>query len=125
MVRTKITQKGFAAVEVLLAMIFIAIISFAGYYVWNSHQNNVVKDSKVSEKKLPKATTPSVTDRPPESQPEQNYLTIKEWNVKIPLEDGIEDAYYEPNNYGMMGLSTKSLVAQYAQCSPTGTAPGS
>lgn len=48
-------QSGFSAVEVLLALIFVAIIAFIGVYVMHNRQQPAAKTATVSEHKSPAA----------------------------------------------------------------------
>lgn len=79
-------QKGFAALETILIIIILAIIGFTGWYVW--HSSEQAKDTYSSASHTAQshsATTEKTT---------QKYLTIKQWDVKVPLSSGIADAYY-------------------------------
>lgn len=85
-------QSGFAAVELLLTLILLAIIGFTGYYVWHSQQQ--------AENALNDANDTAQTSSPKQSKsatPPQKFLTIKEWGVKIPLVNAIADATYSLN----------------------------
>jgi len=42
----KQNQSGFGAVEVLLLLLLVTIVGFAGYYVWNNQQDKSIKTSQ-------------------------------------------------------------------------------
>lgn len=77
-----IMQQGFTVVEVLLVLIFLALVVFIGYYVHHSQQGKPVSA------KTPAATTPRTTkaaDSKSVAQgTNQKQLVITEWGVEIP-----------------------------------------
>jgi type II secretory pathway pseudopilin PulG len=85
---SKTSQSGFAVVELLLTLILVAIIGFTGYYVWHSQ--------KQTDKALNVANDAAQTITPKKTSiaSSQKYLTISEWDVKVPLTADISDAYY-------------------------------
>ena len=80
-------QSGFAVVELLLTLILLAIVGFTGYYVWHS-QKQTDKTLNTTDK------SSAVTTKPKTTASAQQYLTIKEWGVKIPLSADLAGAYY-------------------------------
>ncbi len=63
----KLSSKGFGAVEVLVALVVIAVIGFGGYFVWHNHQTKKTDNTKsqTSTKQTdnnPTTTTVSTTD---------------------------------------------------------------
>jgi len=113
-------QSGFAAIETALVIIILGMIAFTGWFVWHSKQ---VTDKTLSDtaKSSPgviqakKVTNFAECKKAPGSKiltsfPEQcvtkdgktftddsqtmAYLTIKEWHVKLPLNEGDRGAYY-------------------------------
>jgi hypothetical protein len=103
-------QKGFSAVILLLVLLLLVAVGFTGYYVWNT-QNNKNKDvAEVAPATETKQQTP-ITTTPAPVKEEQKYLVIKEWGVKIPLSEKINDLTYRFNgNEGTVTLKTAQLI---------------
>lgn len=115
-----LNSKGFGLVAVLLAILVLAAAGGAGAYVYQT--NHTVK------------TTPTTTSSSMKKQ--QSYLAVKEWGVKLPLTETIEDAYYvvsvssqdsngQPNTMwlGLMSLNSKgcnAVLANQGQSTPLG-----
>lgn len=87
----KIGQKGFTFVEGLLIVIALSVVVGLGYYV-----NSTNKDEKKPEKMTQANDQKQIeaTKTPEETQ----YLTIKEWGVKIPLTDVTKNSTYRIEN---------------------------
>lgn len=78
------TQQGIALIETLLIVLILVIIGFGGYYVWHTQkENNKVTDDTLKASQSAPAPTSSA-----------KYLTIKEWGVKLKLDNDSQDAYY-------------------------------
>jgi hypothetical protein len=128
-------QKGFSVLEALLLLLAVGIIFGTGWYVWNStSQANKSLDSANSTK-FSSASKPIKTfddckkaagSKVQESYPEvcltkngkrfiyQQYLSIEEWRIKIPLSANIGDSYYSlpkisSGNYEYLNLRVHSL----------------
>ena len=123
MLKTKMNQKGFAAVEAVLIVVILAIIGGTGYYVYhtNKKSNDTLNSAsqvaasspgKISKKKQ------SGSARQTAAPLTQQYLVIKGWGVEIPLSSGIKDAYYVFDSSGHAKLGTRSLTAMSAMCAP-------
>lgn len=98
-------QRGFAAVEALLIAVIIAMLGGIGYYVYHAQKQtdknlNVANNEKFATpaKKSSKKTTKQTT-------PSQQYLTIKEWGVKLPLSVEDINAYYTYNSSASLGTT--------------------
>jgi hypothetical protein len=85
-------QEGFSAVEALLIVIIVGMLGGVGWYVWHS-QNQVDKtySQTANSSVAPRPTAAKAS--PAASQPD--YLTIKEWGVKLPVTDSNDKYYYE------------------------------
>ena len=146
MMRLQTAQKGIAAVAAVLTVVIIAIIGGTGYYVWHAKQvsdknlsattssanfkakpvNNFADCKKAVGSKLVQ-TFPEVcvtragksfTDTS-QSTTTQQYLTIKEWGVRMTLPAVLEDAYYAfPSGPTYAFLSLKGLVKLAPDCAP-------
>lgn len=114
----KINQKGFSAVVILLALLLIVAIGFTGYYVWNTQQN---KKTASAETKTVAVVTPqkTTTNPTPATQDTQKYLVVKEWGIKIPVDDSVDGLSYtlfgQKNTDGIR-LSTTALKQISGTC---------
>lgn len=110
--RSSSSQTGFSALEALLVVFIIGVLSTAGWFVY---QHNRVKSTDAAtngnhttdntqDNQQPPATTPPA--------PTVTYLDIKEWGLKLPLSDAIKDAYYVPgiSSKGTDGLPNQMWV---------------
>jgi hypothetical protein len=124
-------ETGFTAVEMLLSLIIVVMITFVGYYIYNTQKNAnaTYKDaSSAAQANVPKSTKKAVVggkDKPATPF----YLVIKEWGVRMTLPDKISDANYsftrENNtNPDFAGLGVQALTTLSAQCSPEKTTVG-
>lgn len=67
--------------ESLLVVLILAVVGFAGYYVWHTrHESNKSSNAATSTPKSASEKSSSST----QSASPQNYLTIKEWGVRAP-----------------------------------------
>lgn len=116
----KHTQSGFSLVVILLVLILVAVVGFAGYYVYNTQQNKKDTASQPATDKKLTSANPAATPAAPTAQDTQKYLVIKEWGVKVPLAKNIEDATYYYRAFEDGGsavyVSTKTISAKYPDC---------
>jgi hypothetical protein len=89
-------QNGFSAIEAILILVILGIIGVTGYFVWHAKQSTDKSltpnaSTTPSYKKSNKSTNPTPTTT---TTPQQQYLVIKEWSVKIPLSSTISATYY-------------------------------
>jgi hypothetical protein len=81
---------GFGIVGIILSIVVIAVIGTSGYFVIK-HRDTKTTTPTVSTsvqkppKKKPNTTSPT---------PQQQYLDITQWGVKLPLSTAINGAYY-------------------------------
>jgi Tfp pilus assembly protein PilE len=87
-------QDGFSLVEGLLIVIIVGMLGGVGYYVWHS-QKQVDKTYSQTANSTVAPKQASAKSSPAASQ--SNYLTIKEWGVKLPLSSDDIGAYYVYN----------------------------
>jgi hypothetical protein len=109
-------QKGFSAVVLLLGLLLIVAVGFTGYYVWNTQNNN--KDN--SKEVAPAAATKQESNQetPAPVKEEQKYLVIKEWGVKIPVDDNYTYKYsiYDSNGFTYMRLTADEITKEAPGC---------
>lgn len=83
-------QRGSAAIIVTIVLI-VAALAFATWYIWQSNKNDDASTNNEGQSN-------QQTDNNQEE--EQKYLTIEEWDVKIPLQSEVQSAYYEFESQG-------------------------
>jgi flagellar basal body-associated protein FliL len=97
------SNSGFAALEGLLILIIIVIIGGTGYFVWHSKAQ--------TDKSLDKAASTKIIDRHQESTSSPDtknaqdtiadkYLIVKEWGIKIGLDDASKVTYIYSDKNG-------------------------
>jgi prepilin-type N-terminal cleavage/methylation domain-containing protein len=116
-------QSGFGAIELILVLVIVALISGVGYFVYQSKKNTdkTLASTSSSEGTPQKSTTTKPTTTNTSQSNSASYLVIKEWGVEIPLTTDIKDAYYaklkndtfSEENYA---IGTKSLTELDANC---------
>lgn len=79
-------QPGFNIVEIVLIVIVVGLLATVG---WLVYQNNRTKISDAAG-----SGNQSNSQSSQSQKPTVTYLNVKEWGVKLPLSDGIKDAYY-------------------------------
>ena len=88
--RRILNQKGFSAIEVAVFVIVMGLVGGTGAYVVNAN-NNAKQDSAEVTTKIAKTEV----QKKPETVVDTNeYLIMKEWNIKLPLTDEIKSADY-------------------------------
>ena len=97
-------QSGFSTSVILLAVLVVTALAVTGLVVYQQHKSNSAKSSaatNTSQTTTPPSSTTTTQPAPTTTQ----YLTIKEWGVKLPLSSAINDAYYAVgSNVGTDGL---------------------
>lgn len=92
----KLSDKGFGAVEVLVAIVIVVALALGGWLVWHNHQSNKVADNKTN---VQTSTTSKTKTQTPPADPYagwQTYtdtgysqasgITVKypsDWQVKV------------------------------------------
>lgn len=114
-------QTGFSIVEAVIAVVAIAVIGTAGFFVY---QHNRLKTTGATGG-AQITNNQQTTTTPP--APTVSYLTITEWGVKLPLSAEIKDAYYVPGigSVGSDGVTNQVYVGLKSQDANGCTAAGS
>jgi competence protein ComGC len=90
-------ENGFSAIESLLVILVIAVITFGGYYVWNSQKNKAFIQSSTTTSLVNKpATTTSTNQLSP-----VNSLSLMNGKVTYVLPDNLsttKDGYAKTNH---------------------------
>jgi hypothetical protein len=115
----KKNENGFSAIEGLLVLVVVGVIGFAGWYVWQS-KNKTNQSLANANNTSTSATVPKGSKKPIESTAPkpaaQQYLEIKEWNVKVPLSDEIKDLKYEVTTKGLnLHDKNQAVIKFYTQ----------
>lgn len=95
-------QKGFTAVEGILAVILVAAIGFVGYFAYKHHTK---KTSTTASTQQSSKTSSPVSTTSPAATPAPKYLVVKEAGIKFQLSSAISDAYYYDNSQDSSGKS--------------------
>jgi Tfp pilus assembly protein PilX len=85
-------QLGFSVVEVLVVILVIAALAVTGLLLYQRHKPISTKNNATNPTQS--TTQPQSTTTTQTHQTATQYLTIKEWGVKMPLSNSIKDAYY-------------------------------
>lgn len=84
-------QQGFSAGIVVVMLLVVTGLVLGGFFVWQGNKQG--KQTNASTQDQNESATPSN-----DAKKEVKYLVIKEWGVKIPLNDDISGAYYTFNS---------------------------
>ena len=120
-------ETGFSAVEMLLSLIIVTLITFVGYYVYHTQQAaNATYNAVTSSAQ---ATAPKTKHKAPAVQPTaapanqtitKNFLAIKEWGVKLEFADADKVTYvYDKANDGA-NLMILTSITSSSQCQGLG-----
>ncbi|SRR6266704_455520 len=91
--RQRDRQSGFGTVKIVLIVFVLAAVSVTGLVLSQQHKPNSAKNSAATSQ-TQTATQPQNTTTTQSAAATTQYLTIKEWGVKIPLSSKIQDSYY-------------------------------
>lgn len=103
-------QAGFSSVEVLLTILILVVIAFAGYYVYHT-QHPVVTTGNAPTKTTSKPTSTAVSDvtantgsahYDPSTSPSSaapSFIAVDEWGIKLPTISVANPALRLPLNY--------------------------
>jgi prepilin-type N-terminal cleavage/methylation domain-containing protein len=98
----KINQKGFSVVEILIVIVVIGLLGAVGWLVYD-RQSSKTSEKPSTQTSAQQNTETKKQETPKEAAkvPEQQYLEVKEWGVKLPLTDEISDLSYEVTSKGL------------------------
>ncbi len=113
-------QKGFGALEGLLVILILLVVSFGGWYVWNNSSN---KDESTADKSLVQTESANLqsnadtaaTNAAPASS-SKKYLEISELGVKLALTDQTDDLTFSMDSSKTAILSSSSLSKAEPKC---------
>jgi cytoskeletal protein RodZ len=85
-------QSGFSAIEAVLILVIVGMLGFTGWYVWHAKQTAdktlSADNSNVPSFSKKQASTAHTTTSQSNAS-SSNYLIIKEWGVKLSVNDPI------------------------------------
>jgi Tfp pilus assembly protein PilV len=73
-------EKGFSAVEILMAIVIVVLIGVVGWLVYNHHKTTTASNTAKTSTTPTKANTSTSTSQ----KPPQKYITISAWGVRVP-----------------------------------------
>jgi hypothetical protein len=117
-------QPGFITLESLLMAVIFLLVLGIGYYVWHANRqtNKLYTAATNTSSETANLKKEKLTPKPAAGQ---QYLIIKEWGVKLPLSNGILNAYYSvsspQNPLDQMNLSLDTL--KQTQCKAEASPP--
>lgn len=113
-------QSGFSIVEAVLIVAVIGVIGAAGWFVYQ--HNRVKPTSAATGTNQPTNSQPSTTTPTPTT-----YLRIKEWGVRLPIDNTIASLYYyiNPQNPDVAYLSLKTVSDIAPDCAADKVSLGS
>jgi hypothetical protein len=89
-------QLGFGAVEALIIIVLIGLAGGGGWYVWHTKHNKSAAHhttTTVKTTNTPKTSTKASKTPTPVPADNSGYLVIKEWGIKMKLEDASKLTY--------------------------------
>src|SRR6266699_968134 len=102
-------QSGFSAIEVLFVVLVVVALAVIGFVVYQRHKS-------ISTKSTATTNAAQTTTRP--AQTATQYLTIKEWGVRLKLNSDTASLYYyiKPNLPDVAYLSLKTISDIAPKC---------
>lgn len=99
--------------KLLLTAVVLAVFG-TGYYVYQQNQDKPQPANNTQQNQNQQQTTNDQTEG-------GKYLVIKEWGVKIPLDEKIKNVSYKYNTEGYISITTPELedfYIKHSECSP-------
>ncbi|HWT55789.1 MAG TPA: hypothetical protein VN031_02010 [Candidatus Microsaccharimonas sp.] len=114
-------QTGFAVVETLLVLVIIAMVAGTAYFVWHAQRNAdaSLNAANSSASKIVKSNKPTAQgEGGPGLSNSQQYLTIKEWGVRMKLNASQSSLYYKVSDStpNIIYLSFRTITAVAPDC---------
>lgn len=87
----RFNNKGFGHLALLLSLLVLAVVGAAGYYVYSkSHESGLATSHSTRKPSSPARDSSNETSS---NEKHLGYLIIKEWGIKIKLEDADKLTY--------------------------------
>ncbi len=86
----KTNQKGFTAIEIVLILVIVGVLSFAGWYVYNSQKktNDTLNKTAQGQGEAQKATTKATLTQPKDETANWLLFTSKQKTYSFKVPDG-------------------------------------
>jgi prepilin-type N-terminal cleavage/methylation domain-containing protein len=108
MKQLKKSQSGFSAVELLLALLIIAVVAFGGFYVWHSNKKDTTDSNNKNSTSNSSTSSSSKTDN-------TAYLEISKYHSRLPLTSELSSlklGELEPGQLGLIGETVQVLAPE-------------
>src|SRR5437868_5585973 len=92
---TERDQSGFSVIEVLLVVLVIAVMAVTGFVVYQRSKSNAKDHASINSSQSTGTTQNTTTTKP--TQMATQYLTVKEWGVRLTLDSTTASLYYYIN----------------------------
>ena len=112
---TKPKQSGFSIIEVSLVILVVAVLSATGFVVYQHHKPSSAKNSAATSSNQP-TEQPQGTTTTQSAQTTRQYLTIKEWGVRVPYSGSLKLSYTMSLESRTATFSSDQLTALSSDC---------
>lgn len=89
-------SKGFTLIEALLILVIVGLLGGTGWYVWSARSST---DKSLNQAADTEITAASKKEESKLSNTNTEYLTVKEWSVKIPLNENVKGLSYKLKDF--------------------------
>lgn len=106
------TQRGFGAVGTVAIVLILAVLAFAGWYVWqkNSNKKDTNKPNGQTSQNQNNDTKKPDEQKPVDPTEGGKYLVITEWGVRFPLSAQLQNDV----DYGIFTFKNGDQAAYFA-----------
>jgi hypothetical protein len=103
-------QSGFSTIVVIVGIVLIAGLALAGWVVWHTSQSNSANKANTNTTQGAPKASKETPEQPVDPSEGGKYLVIKEWGIKIPL----QNEYRNDVEYGLYTRSDNSQTIYFA-----------
>lgn len=112
---------GFSPVIIIIAIATIAIIALVGWRIYDSAQNSqTTQNSQTNANQQEEAQEQNNDTQTIQTDPNEGYVVIKEWNVRFKPVDGLSGVEYgrqfNVGSYDSFAFTTKELADISTNC---------
>lgn len=109
-------EAGVSIVKLVLLLVVVVSVGAVGWYVYNLHHTTTAKSDTISSTAKPVTSSPT-TKATAYSRSSTDYLTIKEWGVRVPY-SGTDTLEYSiaMDNSNLVWLNSKHLASADQNC---------
>ncbi len=84
-------QNGFAALEIMIAVVVIGLLGVAGWLVFNRQTGSPNDSAQTSQETSSNEENQTNTDK---TDPNEGYVVLDEWGLRFKAPSGIDDVEY-------------------------------